>query len=61
MSVYGECPQCGYKRASFMNIDTNNNVAVDCPPGSGCNYQAATPLTTAMELIDADEFPVQLK
>lgn len=61
MSVTGECPNCGYERAQFLNIDKNGNVAVDCSPGSGCNFQAATPLSNALELIDDDEFPLRLE
>lgn len=60
MSVRGECPNCGYERAQFLNIDENGNVAVDCSPGSGCDLKAATPLSTAVDLIDDEEFPIRL-
>jgi hypothetical protein len=60
MSVTGECPRCGYEKAQFLNIDSNKNVAVDCPPQLGCDFQAATSLETAVPLINDDEFPIVL-
>jgi len=58
MSIRGECPRCGYERARFVNIDSNGNVSVDCSPGSGCDFQAATPFETAVKLIHDEEFPL---
>jgi hypothetical protein len=60
MSVTGECPRCGRDGAQFLNIDSNKNVAVDCPPLAGCDYQAAVSLDKALYLVADEEFPVML-
>lgn len=60
MSVTGNCPMCGCEDAQFLNIDSNQNVAVDCPPNRGCNFQAAVSLDKALELIDGGAFPILL-
>lgn len=61
MSVTGTCPRCGDDQAQFLNIDSNHNVAVDCSGSGGCNYQGATPLEKAIELIDDNQFPITFR
>lgn len=60
MPIRGKCPNCGYEKASFLNIGKNGNVAVSCPPRQGCNFEAATPLENAVKLIESEQFPIQL-
>jgi transcription elongation factor Elf1 len=61
MSVTGTCPRCGFEKAVFLNIDSNGNIAVDCPPNRGCDFQAAVTLDSGLDLIDDEYIPIALE